>query len=268
MEAIEQYFDSLGLDIWLVLQAGLILLVGTFLVSLIARFIFGKQSSFNCAVSSAIGILFIYAVTIVLHSCGARFESLIVPLPFVEISGDYLHVFVFNGAYYAQVCAQLLSTVILAFLINLAGSWLPQSKKVFHWFFFRCITVLMAMALHLLVVWLFATFLPQGIVTYAPTVLLGLLVILLLTGSLKFLVGAIISTHSPIIGGLYAFFFATAIGKQISRAMLTTGILALLVLALNYIGCTLVYIASTALIAYIPFLIILVVLWYVVCRHL
>ena len=56
-----------------------ILLLSTFLLSVFGRFIFGKRSALNNAVSSAIGILFIYAVTVVLNSAGAQYSSLIAP---------------------------------------------------------------------------------------------------------------------------------------------------------------------------------------------
>ena len=266
MEAIVNYFNSLGLDFDTFWKAALILLLGTFLMSIFGRFVFGKRSALNNAVSSAIGILFIYAVSVVLRSAGAQFSAFITPLPFVSISGDQLTLFSFTGAHYTAICSEVLSMIILSFLVNLADGWLPRGKNIFSWVFFRCLTVVIAYLLHLIVVGLFATYLPEGIVTYAPAVLLGLLVILLLTGALKIIVGALLSTVNPIIGGLYTFFFASVIGKQITKAVLTTVILSALVIALQYVGLSVISIASAALVAYIPIVIILVVLWYIVCR--
>ena len=266
MEAIVNYFNSLGLDFDTFWKAALILLLGTFLMSIFGRFVFGKRSALNNAVSSAIGILFIYAVSVVLRSAGAQFSAFITPLPFVSISGDQMTLFTFTGAHYTAICSEVLSMIILSFLVNLADGWLPRGKNIFSWVFFRCLTVVIAYLLHLIVVGLFATYLPEGIVTYAPAVLLGLLVILLLTGALKIIVGALLSTVNPIIGGLYTFFFASVIGKQITKAVLTTVILSALVIALQYVGLSVISIASAALVAYIPIVIILIVLWYIVCR--
>ena len=258
MDKITSYFHSLGLNFSLLWKSGLILLVGVLALSLIIRFIFGKRSSLQIATCSAIGILFIYAATVVLHSCGARFAFFVTPLPFVTLSGNYLYLFSFQGTFYADICSQLLSAVILALLMNLADGWLPKGKKWYTFLLLRCIGVIIAFFMHLLVVYLFTNFLPEGIVTYAPTVLLALLILMLLASLLKF----ILCISNPIIGGLYTFFFSTMLGKQIGRAMLTTGILTLLVLALNRIGYTAVSIASSALIAYIPFLLVLLALWY------
>ena len=264
MDIIVNYFNSLGLDFWVLAKTGLILLLGTFLISVFGRFVFGKRSVLNNAVSSAIGILFIYAVTVVLKSMGAQFESMIAPLPFVSISNDLMYIFSFQGADYTVICTELLSMVILAFLVNLADGWLPKGKNIFSWIFFRCLTVVVAFIMHLVVTFLFTTYLPEGIVTYAPAILLGLLVIMLLTGALKIIVGALLTTVNPIIGGLYTFFFATVIGKQVTKAVLTTAILSGLVYLLNYLGCVVISVTSAALMAYIPFIIVLIAIWYIV----
>lgn len=266
MENIVSYFNSLNFDFSSFWKAALILLLGTFLLSVFGRFVFGKRSALNNAVSSAIGILFIYAVTVVLRSAGAQFQSLIAPLPFVSISGDEMALFSFSGAHYTAICSELLSMIILSFLVNLADGWLPKGKNIFSWLFFRCLTVVVAYLLHLIVVGLFATYLPEGIVTYAPVILLGLLILLLLTGALKILVGALLTTVNPIIGGLYTFFFASVVGKQITKAVLTTALLSAIVIALQYVGVGVISIASAALVAYIPFMIVLIVLWYIVIR--
>lgn len=266
MEAITSYFSSVGIDFDTFWKAGLILLLGTFLLSVFGRFVFGKRSALNNAVSSAIGILFIYAITVVLGSAGAQFANFVAPLPFVTIAGDTMTLFSFEGAHYTAICSEVLSMIILAFLVNLADGWLPKGKNIFSWLFFRVLTVVIGYLIHLVVVGLFASFLPEGLVTYAPVILLALLVLMLLTGALKIVVGAVLSTVNPLVGGLYTFFFASVIGKQITKAVLTTVILAALVIGLQYIGFSMISIASAALMAYIPFLIILVVLWYIVFR--
>lgn len=266
METIISYFDMLGIDFDTFWKAGLLLLLGTLLLSVIGRFAFGKRSVLNHAVSSAIGILFILAISVVLRSFGTAYQQLIAPLPFVSISGDTLTLFSFQNAHYTAICGELLNMMILAFLVNLADNWLPAGKNVFTWLFFRCLTVVIAYILHLVVVGLLATYLPEGILTYAPVVLLALLLLLLLTGALKIVVGALISTVNPIIGGLYTFFFANIIGKQITKAVLTTLILAAMVIGLHYLGIHAILISMDALITYLPILVILIVLWYIVIR--
>ena len=264
MDTIISYFSQIGLDFPSLLKTAGVLLLGLLLISTLGRFVFGKRSTLNNAVSSAIGILFIYTVTVVLKSAGIPFGQLLAPLPYVNISGENLVLFSFEGSDYTIICSQVLSVIILAFLVNLVDGWLPKGKNIFSWLFFRCLTVVIALLLHLVVTGLFTTFLPEGLVTYAPTVLLVILILMLLTGALKLLVGIILSSVNPLIAALYTFFFANIVGKQITKAVLTTALLTGLVLLLQYLGLGVISIASAALIAYIPFVILLVVLWYVV----
>ena len=266
MEQIVNLFNSLGLDFWSLVKAGGFLLVGCLLISTVGRFAFGKRSVLNNAVSSAIGILFIYAVSAVLRSAGFQFQSLIAPLPFVTITDQSLVLFSFAGADYTVICSEVLSMIILSFLVNLADGWLPKGKNLFSWLFFRCLTVVVAYLLHLVVIGLFTRFLPEGIVTYAPAVLLVLLVVMLLTGALKIVVGALLTTVNPLIAALYTFFFANIVGKQVTKAVLTTGLLALMVTGLHYVGFSVISITSAALVAYIPFALLLVVLWFIVYK--
>lgn len=268
MDQIKAMLDSVDFDSATFIKALLILAVSTIVLGAIGRFVFGKRSALNHSVSSAISILFIYAATIVLYSLGARYQRFIAPLPFVSFSGTQMTLFSFAGSDYTMICSQLLSMVILAFLANLFEGILPKGKNIISWLFFRCLGIVLAMAAHLIVTWLFTTYLPQGLVTYAPTILLGLLVLLLLVGALKIVVGAVLATVNPLIGAFYTFFFATVVGKALSKAVLTTAILAGIIAALNYIGVYAVSIASAALIAYVPLLIVLVVIWYVVGRLL
>ena len=268
MDILVNLFHAIGLNFYEFAIGVVVLLIGSLVFGLLSRFIFGKKSVLCSAVSSAIAILLIYALTVVIKGFGLQFNGLLAPLPFATVSDSGLALFSFAGAHYTVICSEILSMIILAFLVNLIDGWMPKGKKVWGWLVWRCVTVIAAFAAHILVVWLFGYLLPEGLVTYAPTVLLGLLVIMLLTGSLKLVVGALLTTVNPIIAGLYTFFFATVIGKQVSKAMLTTLLLVGLVVLLRYLGIVIISISMTALYAYIPFLLALLVVWYVVNRLL
>lgn len=264
MESIVSYFALHGMDFWNVIKICGVILLGTLLLSVLARFIFGRKSLLNCAVSSAIGILFLYIATIVLVTFGSQYHQLINPLPFATIGDGSIGLFSFQNVHYADICSQLLSLIILAFFMNIADSWLPTGKNIVSWLFFRVITVVLGLILHSIITYLFVTYLPGGIVTYAPTVLLVILILMLLTGALKVIVGLVVATVNPLIAVLYTFFFASFVGKQITKAMLTTALVAGLVYLMEHIGIVTLSIATGALIAYIPFILVLIVMWYIV----
>lgn len=261
LNAIDFHLESFAI-------ASAVILAATLIWGILGRFVFGKRSSANHAVSSAIAILFLYAATIALYCAGADYHFLVAPLPFLTLSGNTAMVFSFGGANYAVICSHLLSMVILAFFVNLLDVWIPKGKSFFGWLFFRCLTVALSLVLHLLITYIFSTYLPEGIVAYAPTVLLWLLLILLAVGAFKLIIGLILASVNPIIGALYTFFFATLVGKQLSKALLSTAILAGIVYALNYFGIMGIVLASAALIAYIPLMIVLIIIWYILSKLL
>lgn len=266
MSFILDQLNNFGFDTSLFMRSTVLLAVGSILLGAVGRFVFGKRSVFHCAVSSAIGILFVYAATIVLHAAGAQFQKFITPLPFIQFAGEDLHIFHFQGTEFLEICSQLLSIVILAFLVNILDSILPRGKNFFVWLLLRILTVAGAMVLHLLSGWLLTTLLPQGFMQYAPMILLALVLIMFLVGGLKIVVGAVLTTVNPIIGILYTFFFANIVGKAVTKALLTTGILAGLVYLLGYMGLTVISIAQGALIAYIPLALLLLIIWFVITR--
>jgi hypothetical protein len=267
MENFLNELTASGFDPGTFLMAAMIFAVGSLVISFIGKMIFGKDSGLSNAISSAIGILFIYVATVAVMTLGGeleQFRPFLSPLPFVSIEEEVLRIFPIQTAAHTEICSQILSMVILAFLVNLLDTLLPRGKHIVTWFILRCATVVLAILAHWAVTGLITSFLPDIIVEYAPTILLGLLVLMLAVGALKFVVGAAIAVVNPIIGALYTFFFANIIGKEVSKALLSTALLTGLVWALNEFGVVALSVSAAALMAYVPFLVILAVVWYIV----
>ena len=238
-------------------------------LGLLFRVIWGKLSGMNHAVSSAMGILFIYALTIVVYTYDFYdLSAYLAPLPFVTFSGDVLHIFSFEGAELTEICREVLSMVILAFLVNLLDTWIPKGKKFSVWFTLRIVTILLAMVLHYFVQWGFNAFLPGVLVTYAPTILLCILGAMLFLGLANLILSLVLTVANPLLGALYTFFFSNIIGKQISKAVFTTAILSAVVFALNHFGYAAISISAGVLGNYVPLLAVLLILWYLLGRVL
>ena len=96
------------------LVLALVMTAGSLIFGFIGRFAFGKKSVLSQSVSSAIGILFIYAVTVVIHSYGLNLKILTSPLPFVTLSDEWLSIFPIAQSDYVAICGELLNMIILA----------------------------------------------------------------------------------------------------------------------------------------------------------
>ena len=266
MESVVTYFSGLGIDLFSLLKFGCILLLGSILLSAVTRFIFRKQTLLGHSISSAIAIVFIYAVMALIMTVVTDLHFLVTPLPFVTISPDHISFFRFQNAAFTSITGEVLSMIILAFLVNLLDSWLPKGEKMLGWIFWRVLTVAAGFLLHYAANWLLHRYLPQGIVLYAPVILLGILLLMLLTGALKIVLGLLLAAVNPLIAALYTFFFANLIGKQITKAVLTTALLSGVIWLLEDLGITTLSLMAGALLAYLPFLLILIPVWYFVSR--
>lgn len=258
------YFPS-ELDLASVAEFLLYFTAASLILGVLSRIVLGKRSSLNHSLSSVMGILFIYAMTIVIYTFKPwNLEILLSPLPFVTFAGDYLIVLPMTDAQFPALCTQILSMVILAFLVNLLDTFMPKGNNVVSWYLLRFITVALCMMLHLVVCWAFETYLPEGLVKYAPTVLLILLAFLLLSGVLNLILGLVIAVANPFMGAMYTFFFSNVIGKQLSKAIFSSAILCGIVYLMEFFGYTIVSITAASLLAYIPLAIVLLLLWYLI----
>ena len=239
------------------------------ILGVLGRVVLGKRSSLNHSLSAVMGILFIYAVTVVVYTFKPwNLEALLSPLPFVTFAGDYLIILPIADAQFPALCSDVLSLIILAFLVNLQDSIVPKGEGMLSWFVLRILTMILCMALHLVVQWAIHTYLPDVLVTYAPTILLILLAFMLLSGILNLVLGLVIAVTNPFLGAMYTFFFSNVIGKQLSKAVFSSAILCLIVYLVGFFGYTVVSITASELMAYIPLAIVVLVLWYLIGRVL
>ena len=266
MESVVSYFANAGIDFLSFLKLAGILLLGAVLINAVSRFIFRKQTLLGYSISSSIAIVFIYVAMVLILIVASDLHFLVTPLPLVSISAEYIEFFRFADASFPAVAAQLLAMTILAFLVNLVESWLPRGKNIFSWTWWRLLTVAIGFMLHYGATLLIHKYLPDGIIQYAPMILLAILVIMLLTGALRFVLGLILATVNPLIAALYTFFFATLIGKQITKAVLTAGLLSGVILLMQNMGITSISLIPEALVAYIPFLLVLIPVWYLISK--
>ena len=235
------------------------------ILGVLSRIVLGKRSSLNHSLSSVMGILFIYALTVTVYTFNPwNLDVLLSPLPFVTFAGDYLVVLPITDVRFPALCTEILSLVILAFLVNFLDSFIPKGNNPVSWYLMRFITIALCMMLHLIVCWAFETYLPDFLVKYAPMVLLGILVFMLLSGAVSLVMGLFIAIANPFMGAMYTFFFSTVIGKQVSKAVFSSAIITGIFWLMDYFGYTVIAISAAALLTYIPLALVLLLLWYLI----
>ena len=242
---------------------------GSLILSIISRAVLGKRSSLNHSLSSVMAILFVYALTAVVYSLNAQDSNTSQsPLPFVTFFNDYMVILPIVGIRLTVLCRELLSLVILSFLVNLLDTFIPKGKSMLGWFVLRLLTVILALTLHILIHWACDTYLPNAMMTYAPAILLSLLIIMLTLGFLNAILGLVLTITNPLIGALYSFFFSNVVGKQFTKAVFTTAILCAILYFVGEFGYSFINISTTSLVAYIPMALSCLGLWLLIGRLL
>lgn len=251
------------IDLWNAAQFILYFAAAAMITGVLSRVVLGKRSSLNRSLSSAIGILFVFVLTVIIYTFKPwNLDEYLSPLPFVRFSGDYLFIMPITATKFPALCTEILSLIILSFVVNLLDSILPNGEHFVSWYLMRFITVVFSMLLHFFVRQALHTYLPNFLMAYAPTVLLMILAFLLLSGVVSLILGLVISVANPFLGAMYTFFFSSVVGKQLSKAVFSSAILCLIVYLLEFFGYTVLCITAEALIAYIPLVLVLLVLWY------
>ena len=124
------------------------------------------------------------------------------------------------------------------------------------------------MVLHFAVTWAFRTYLPEVLVTYAPTVLLFILLFMMFSGVINLIFSLLIIMTNPFMGAMYTFFFSNIVGKQMTKAVFSSIIICLVVYVLEAFGYTVISITAAALLAYIPLALVMLLLWFLMGRVL
>lgn len=235
------------------------------ILGVLGRVALGKRSSLNHSLSSAMGIAFVYVLTIIIYTFKPLdMEAYLSPLPFVTFSGDYLILYPIGDLEIQAMCQNILSLIILAFLVNLIDSFVPQGENPIGWYLLRFVCVVLSMGLHYLVSTLIHTYLPNVLVTYAATILLFLLVCMFFSGLISLVLGMVIAVGNPFLGAMYSFFFSNLVGKQLSKAVFSSIILCAVFYLLDICGYTIICISSGALVTFLPLLLVLLALWYLI----
>lgn len=238
-------------------------------ISLLCRLFLGRNSSLSRSIATSICILVIYVVTVVVYILKPwSLDSLLSPLPYVYFCGEALIIHPFEGVSFNDFAGQALAMIIIAFLVNLSTSLVHSDSGVIRWLFAQLIAVVFAMLLHLSANWAIKTYVPMLYSRFASTLFFTLLVMGLLGGITKIILSIFLSTVHPAFGILYAFFFSNFIGKAITRAVLSTIIVTTVFSVIEYLGYAVIFISPSDLLSYIPLLLGLVILWYLIDHEL
>ena len=229
-------------------------------LGLVFRLFFGRNCAVNRGISGFLEVLFIYAATVTVYTLKPwNLTQYLAPLPFAIFRGDILIVSYSACSTIPLLCSQLLSLIILCFIVHLLNFVLPRGRSFVPWLLMRAVCVVLAVGVDLAA----NTFLPAVIAESAPVALITVLAVTLLVSLFNPLLCILFTAANPIVGLLYTFFFSNTIGKNLTRAVLSAGMVFALFYGMDYFECIVINITPGALLRYSPFALALLGVWYV-----
>ncbi len=233
-------------------------------LGLVFRLFFGRNCAVNRGISGFLEVLFIYAATVTVYTLKPwNLTQYLAPLPFAIFRGDILIVSYSACSTIPLLCSQLLSLIILCFIVHLLNFVLPRGRSFVPWLLMRAVCVVLAVGVDLAANWALNAFLPAVIAESAPVALITVLAVTLLVSLFNPLLCILFTAANPIVGLLYTFFFSNTIGKNLTRAVLSAGMVFALFYGMDYFECIVIDITPGALLRYSPFALALLGVWYV-----
>mgnify|MGYP004474956883 FL=1 len=233
-------------------------------LGLVFRLFFGRNCAVNRGISGFLEVLFIYATTVTVYTLKPwNLTQYLAPLPFAIFRGDILIVSYSACSTIPLLCSQLLSLIILCFIVHLLNFVLPRGRSFVPWLLMRAVCVVLAVGVDLAANWALNAFLPAVIAESAPVALITVLAVTLLVSLFNPLLCILFTAANPIVGLLYTFFFSNTIGKNLTRAVLSAGMVFALFYGMDYFECIVIDITPGALLRYSPFALALLGVWYV-----
>lgn len=267
IQQIQSFLDSTNSLIPATLEHTILLFAVLLVLALglgfVFRLFFGRKCIVNRSISGFLEVLFLYAATAVIYVLRPwNLNQYLAPLPFAIFHRDVLIVSLSACSTMSLLCSQLLSLIILCFIVHVLNFLLPTGRGVL-WLFMRLVCVALAIALDLAANWALNTFLPSVIAESAPVALVVVLVAALAVSLFNPLLCVLATVANPVIGLLYTFFFSNTVGKNLTRAVLTAALLCALFYGMDYYGFSVISIQPEALLKYSPFALALLGVWYV-----
>jgi hypothetical protein len=228
---------SFSLDNWLsTISTALVFVAAIVVLGSLFRLICGKNAPLTRSVSAVLSIGIVYLSAILLFMFIPPVREPMNRLPFLTVTDQRFFLWDILHLSEETLYPAILRLAILSFLVNTLEAFLPQGKKFFTWYLYRVTTALSALALYLLLCLAIDRFAPEILGEWAKTIITGFWTTILIIGLLKLLLSVVLTVINPIIGGLYAFFFAHPFGRQLSKSILTTVLSGAIIAMMNHRG--------------------------------
>lgn len=212
-------------------------IVVVFILAVLIRVIHKKASGYNHALASAMAILFIYLGLLVLREgFGALVNPTLEIMPLIDYNGDTITLYKFSIDAFVEGCTEYLYVFILSFILIGLDDIIPDSKNGVAWIFVQLFVAILAMVVYSFVIECINEFIPDVIDSYAPLILVCILLFMVLLGVMKVILSLLLAAVNPLLGAVSTFFSSSRLGQALGKAVLCSIILCAVSIYMRSVG--------------------------------
>ena len=198
-----------------------------------------KAPNMKLAFNAALSIAIMYLACLLIYTFEpAGLQHYLAPLPFLELKEKTISLVIYSftesGKFdFPALCSQILSMLVLAFLVNQIYQFKPGNLKVPGWIVFRFFSTVFCIGVHFAlykVLQKILSMIPSDsfiaiLLPYLPIGLLCFILFIFILGWVKSMMNRFFEKINPAFEGLYGFFFSNKFGVNVTRAIYTTFLL-------------------------------------------
>lgn len=243
-------------------------LIGVALIlAAMVRLIHKKTSQYNHALSSAMALMFMYLLMILLHRVIPEIvDPVLDKLPLIDVNFEKgtISLFQFSGERFSESCQELVYLMILSFCLIGLDDIIPDAKNTPSWMLLQFIIACIALAIYCFVLKAINMFLPDLFNSFAPMILVSILLFMVFLGLLKVILTLMVVAVNPLLGAISAFFSGNKLGMALGKSVMCSFVMIAMTIFLKFKELTVISIADmTFLVCLLP-LVILALLWVVI----
>lgn len=268
-EFVTNYLASIlpeGADPCAMLSFLVVLVIGTFLLSVLIRALTGKESGYNHALASALALLFAYTAMMWLYGgfLTEPIEKALSALPLINFDGEKVTLFDFSKTDFLIGCEQFLYTYVLSLILIWLDDMIPDSRNGVAWLILQMIITCATVFAYYAGTWFINQLLPDGLHQYAPFILVIIAAFTVALLVLGFIQGLLLKVVNPMLTEVGKFMTGHRLGKVLGKAFLCSVCLCVVscLMVSNGLG-TFILADMTFMVCLLPLLII-PALWFLV----
>ena len=193
------------------------------IIAVVTRLIHKKASQYNHALSSGMALMFMYMLLIQLRRL---FPELIDPvlskLPLIELNAEAgtIGLYHFTAKEFLHGCTEYLYLFILCFCLIGLDDLIPDAKNAASWIVLQFVILSLSFVIYNFVIKCLNHFIPEMMDSFAPMILVSILLFMIFLGLLKVLLTLMLTAVNPLLAAVSAFFSGNKVGLALGKSVM------------------------------------------------